>query len=60
MPEWAHNKQEAFDALAQRWLGIDEDFTAVSERNKANRGSWGTHGAGSRNTDRYKENLVHM
>jgi hypothetical protein len=59
MPEWAHNKQEAFEVLAQRWLSEDEGFTAVSERNKANRGSGGTHNAGSRNTDCYKDNLVH-
>jgi hypothetical protein len=60
MPEWAHNKQEAFEALAQRWLGKDKGFTAVSELNKANHGSRGTHSARSRNTDSYRENLVHM
>jgi hypothetical protein len=60
MPEWCRNKDEAFEALAKRWLGMDEEFTAVSERNRGNRGSEGTHSVGSHSTDRYREELVHM
>jgi hypothetical protein len=43
MPEWCNNKDEAFEALAKRWLGADKGFTAVSKRNRENRGSEGTH-----------------
>jgi hypothetical protein len=60
MPEWCNNKDEAFDALAKRWLDVDEEFTTMSERNKENRGSEGTHSVGSRSSDRYRENLVHL
>jgi hypothetical protein len=60
MPEWCNNKDEAFEALATRWINVDEEFTAVSERNRENHGSEGTHSARSRNSDCYRENLVHI
>jgi hypothetical protein len=52
MPEWCRNKDEAFEALAKRWLGLDEEFMAMSEQNRENRGSEGTHSVGSRSSDR--------
>jgi hypothetical protein len=57
MPEWCNNKDEA---LAKRCLGANEGFTAMSEQNRENRGLEGTHIAGSRSSDRYRENLVHI
>ena len=60
MPQWAYGKADAWEALAKRWLGQDADFKAVSERNKANRGTEGTHNAGSRSTDRYRMHMVHI
>ena len=44
--------------MATKWVGSDPDFVAVSQRNKANRGSEGTHSAGSLNFFRFKERLV--
>ena len=58
MPEWAYGKADAWEALASRWLGEDAAFRALSERNKANRGTAGTHCAGARSHDRFKEKLV--
>ena len=60
MPQWCDQKQAAFEALAMRWLGEDDDFNAVSERNRANRGHEGTHSAGSRSTERYRMHMVHI
>jgi hypothetical protein len=60
MPDWCNNKDEAFEALAQRWLVADEGFTTVSEWNRGKCGTEGTHSAGSRSSDRYRENLVHI
>jgi hypothetical protein len=60
IPLWADNKEDAWEALVDLWLGEDPDFNAVSERNKDNRGSEGTHSAGSRNLDRYQEKMVHI
>ena len=58
MPKWAYGKVDAWEALASRWLGLDPDFKALSEQNKANRGTGGTHCAGTRNHNRFKEKLV--
>lgn len=58
MPTWADEKEEAWRLVVQRWVGEDAEFDATSKRNKANRGSGGTHGAGSRSTARFKEKLV--
>nr|XP_051211707.1 uncharacterized protein LOC127329212 [Lolium perenne] len=44
----SENKEDAFEALVARWVGEDADFNAKSARNKANRGTGGTHSAGSR------------
>ena len=60
MPQWAYGKEDAWSALASRWLGDDPEFKALSERNKANRGSGGTHCAGARNHDRFKAKLVYI
>ena len=60
IPQWCDGKEAAFEALVMRWLGEDADFNAVSERNKANRGTEGTHSAGSRSTDRYRLHMVHI
>ena len=60
MPDWADDKEDAYEALVMRWLGLDPDFNAVSKRNKKNRGSKGTHRAGSRNHDCFKEKMVYI
>lgn len=60
MPQWCDNKEDAFEALVTKWLGEDAEFNAMSERNKANRGTGGTHSAGSRNTDHYRMHMVHI
>ena len=60
IPQWCDGKEAAFEALVMRWLGEDADFNAVSERNKANRGTGGTHSAGSLSTGRYKDKMVHI
>ena len=60
MPDWADGKEAAWDALVTRWVGGDPEFDAVSQRNKANRGTEGTHSAGSRNLFRFKEKLVYI
>lgn len=57
MPNWADEKEDAWEALAKRWVGEDPDFDAMSKRNKANRGTEGTHNGGSRNHDRFKQKL---
>nr|XP_051202460.1 uncharacterized protein LOC127316079 [Lolium perenne] len=58
VPHWAdNNKRAAFMELVKNWVGENPDFKAVSDRNKANRGSQGTHTAGSSSTDRYRERL---
>ena len=46
--------------LVKNWVGENPDFKAVSDRNKANRGTQGTHTAGSSSTDRYRLRLVHI
>nr|XP_051228975.1 uncharacterized protein LOC127346744 [Lolium perenne] len=44
VPHWAdNNKRAAFMELVKNWVGENPDFKAVSDRNKANRGSRGTH-----------------
>jgi hypothetical protein len=43
-----------------KWLREDAEFAAMSERNKANRGTGGTHKAGSRSTERYRRHMVHI
>ena len=58
MPGWANGKEDAWEALAKRWLGEDAEFKAVSLRNQANRGDEGTHCAGNRNHDRFKAKMV--
>ena len=60
MPDWADDKEDAWEALARRWVGEDPEFDAVSKRNKANRGHGGTHSGGNRNHGRYKEKLVYI
>jgi len=60
MPDWADGKEDAWDALVRRWVGEDEDFSAVSQRNKANRGSEGTHSAGNRNHFLFKDKMVYI
>nr|XP_051197414.1 uncharacterized protein LOC127310817 [Lolium perenne] len=55
MPLWCENKEDAFEALVARWVSEDADFNAKSARNKANRGTGGTHSAGSRITERYRK-----
>ena len=60
MPDWADGKEAAWDALVTRWVGGDPEFDAVSQWNKANRGTEGTHIAGSRNIFRFKEKLVYI
>jgi len=60
IPHWADRKKAAFAEMVRRWLGENEEFNAVSERNKANRGHGGTHSAGSRSIGRYKEHMVHI
>jgi hypothetical protein len=60
MPLWCENKEDAFEALVARWVGEDADFNAKSTRNKANRGTGGTHSAGSRSTERYRKHKVHI
>ena len=60
MPDWDDDKEDAWDALVTRWVGGDPEFDAVSQRNKANRGTEGTHIAGSRNLFRFKEKLVYI
>ena len=60
MPHWCEYKEDAFEALVKKWLGENEEFNAVSERNRANRGTGGTHSAGSLSTGRYKAKLVHI
>ena len=60
MTDWADGKEAAWDALVTRWVGGDPEFNAVSQRNKANRGTEGTHIAGSRNIFRFKEKLVYI
>ena len=56
---WCEHKEDAFEVLASRWIGEDPDFEAVSKRNKKNRGSMGTHSAGSRNHGLFKKHLVY-
>jgi hypothetical protein len=58
-PDWAYGKEEAWRALTARWRGEDEEWNALSERNKANRGSGGTHRAGNLGSERYKAKLVY-
>jgi hypothetical protein len=59
VPEWAENKRDAFEAVVRgRWLLEDEEFRARAEQNKSNRGEDGTHCAGNRNYDRFKEKMV--
>ena len=58
MPSWADDKEDAYEALIMRWLGLDPDFEAVSRRNKKNRGSEGTHRVGIRNHHRFNEKMV--
>jgi hypothetical protein len=60
MPSWADEKEDTFAVLARRWVGEDAEFAALSERNRRNRGKEGTHSAGNRNHDRYKEKLVYI
>lgn len=57
---WCEHKEDAFEVLASRWIGEDPDFEAVSKRNKKNRGSMGTHSAGSRNHGLFKKHLVYI
>lgn len=59
MPDWADEKEDGWKALVSRWLGEDATFKAVSDRNKKNRGSSGTHGAGNRNHNRLKKKMVY-
>ena len=59
-PSWAYGKDDAWRALVSRWAGEDPAFKALSERNKLNRGSGGTHRAGARNHDRFKAKLVYI
>lgn len=58
MPDWADGREDAWEALVTRWVGGDAEFDAVSKRNKINRGSEGTHSAGSRNHHMVKQKLV--
>ena len=60
MPAWADGKEDAWLELSARWRGEDVEFNALSERNKANRGSGGTHCAGNRNHGRFKAHMVYM
>lgn len=60
MPDWAYGKEEAWEALTARWRGEDAEFNALSARNKANRGSGGTHRAGNMDHGRFKEKLVYI
>ena len=57
-PDWAFGKEDAWRALNARWRGEDEEWNALSQRNKANRGSGGTHRAGNLGSERYKAKLV--
>ncbi|KAI4985327.1 hypothetical protein ZWY2020_017957 [Hordeum vulgare] len=57
-PDWAYGKEEAWTALIARWRGEDEEWNALSERNKANHGSGGTHRAGNLGSERYKAILA--
>ena len=57
-PDWAFGKEDAWRALTARWRGEDEEWNALSQRNKANRGSGGTHRAGNLDSQRYKAKLV--
>ena len=60
MPDWCDGKEDAWAASVRRWVGEDEDFNAVSARNKANCGNEGTHSGGNRNHDRFKEKMVYI
>jgi len=60
MPDWADGKEDAWEALVARWCGEDEEFNALSERNKKNRGDGGTHRAGNRDIARFKEKQVYI
>ena len=60
MPDWADGKENAWEALVSRWVGDDAEFDAVSKRNKANRGTEGTHSGGNLNHHRFKEKLVYV
>ena len=60
IPNWADQKKVAFLELIKNWRGDNPEFKAVSDRNKANRGSEGTHSAGSRSADRYQQHMVHI
>ena len=57
-PDWAERKEDGWEVLVTRWVGGDPEFEALSQRNKKNRGTGGTHSGGNRNLDRYKEKLV--
>jgi hypothetical protein len=60
MPDWADDKEDAWEALVMRWLGNDPEFNVVSVRNKANHGTEGTHSGGNRNHNRFKEKIVYI
>ncbi|KAK1692814.1 hypothetical protein QYE76_009511 [Lolium multiflorum] len=58
-PEWAEQHREAWEELIRaRWLRQDEEFAAVLRRNMENRGTGGTHCAGSRDYTRFKGKKV--
>ena len=60
VPDWADGARlDAWKELVRtRWLKEDEDFAAVAERNAKNRGEGGTHRGGSRNFQRFFDDLV--
>ena len=60
MPDWADRREDAWAALAARWVGENPEFHAVSQRNKANRGTEGTHSGGNLNHHRFKEKPVYI
>lgn len=60
IPDWAERKADAWEVLVSRWVGEDPEFAVVSERNRENRGSEGTHSAGNRNHFLFKEKLVYI
>ena len=58
-PEWTEGREAAWrQVIKTRWLREDEEFAAVSRRNAENRGDGGTHCAGNRSYDRFKEKMV--
>ena len=58
-PEWTEGREAAWmQVIKTRWLRDDEEFAAVSRRNAENRGNGGTHCAGNRSYDHFKEKMV--